>query len=246
MSRGTQTYTIQISTGAISGAGTDANVYITLRGSNGRESNKILLDSYRDDFENGHVDTFTIDTVDLDEITNITLEHDNTGNAPGWYVEYVMITKPESRRKWVAPVYRWLAKDENDSRISITEECSAMPVEYQIAVRTGTASGAGTDANVYITIKGEQGEFGEILLDNDRDNFENGSYDVFTVTLPDLGGLTQIDIRHDNSGKNPGWYLDNVEITNLDNKKKWLFNCNGWLAKDEGDGRIYRTITAEK
>ena len=39
---------------------------------------------------------------------------------------------------------------------------------------TGDKRGAGTDANVVITIFGEEGDSGEHKLDNARNNFERG------------------------------------------------------------------------
>ena len=39
---------------------------------------------------------------------------------------------------------------------------------------TGDKRGAGTDANVVITIFGEEGDSGEHKLNNVRNNFENG------------------------------------------------------------------------
>ena len=46
--------------------------------------------------------------------------------------------------------------------------------QYKIAVFTGTARGAGTDANVFITLYGNLGETGAIMLDDKKNNFESG------------------------------------------------------------------------
>ena len=43
---------------------------------------------------------------------------------------------------------------------------------YQVHVYTGDVWGAGTDANVVITIFGEDGDSGERKLDNTSNNFE--------------------------------------------------------------------------
>jgi hypothetical protein len=34
--------------------------------------------------------------------------------------------------------------------------------------------------------------------------------DIFFVTYPDLGGIAEIDVEHDNSGMGPGWHLEQV------------------------------------
>lgn len=40
--------------------------------------------------------------------------------------------------------------------------------------QTGSMRGAGTDANVYVTLYGDEGESEERRLDNDPANFERG------------------------------------------------------------------------
>ena len=47
---------------------------------------------------------------------------------------------------------------------------------YLVHTFTGDKRGAGTDANVVITIFGEDGDSGEKKLDNARNNFERGKY----------------------------------------------------------------------
>lgn len=107
--------------------------------------------------------------------------------------------------------------------------------------------GAGTDADVRITLEGACGRSSNrILLDTYGDNFERGDCDSFTITMPgEMGDLCRLKVRHDDSGAGSGWFLDSIKVRNLDNNQVWLFNCNDWLATDEGDCCIYRTLTAE-
>ena len=81
---------------------------------------------------------------------------------------------------------------------------------------TGNVSGAGTDANVFITMYGQNDDSGEReLRKSDRRNkFEQYQVDTFTVKAIDLGELTKIKIRHDDSGLGAAWYLEKVEIRN--------------------------------
>ena len=48
--------------------------------------------------------------------------------------------------------------------------------QYLVHTYTGDKRGAGTDANVVITLFGEVGDSGEKKLDNARNNFERGKY----------------------------------------------------------------------
>ena len=49
---------------------------------------------------------------------------------------------------------------------------------------TGNARGAGTDANVVLTLYGEKGKSDEFKLGNKTDNFESGKVDKFKVGKP--------------------------------------------------------------
>ena len=54
--------------------------------------------------------------------------------------------------------------------------------KYQVAVHTGKKRGAGTDADVFLCIYGEQGDTGDRPLLKSRTNknkFENGNVSIF-------------------------------------------------------------------
>ena len=55
---------------------------------------------------------------------------------------------------------------------------------YKVNVTTGDKRGSGTDANVFMTIFGENGDTGEIPLKQSetyKDKFEKGHTDVFLL-----------------------------------------------------------------
>ena len=54
-------------------------------------------------------------------------------------------------------------------------------IPYEITVWTGELSGAGTDANVFLQMYGENGKSEEYHLRNRTDNFEQGQMDKFKV-----------------------------------------------------------------
>ena len=75
---------------------------------------------------------------------------------------------------------------------------------YKISVKTSDIRGAGTDANVYVVVFGQNGDSGELHLKESETNkspFENNQTDVFTFphTLS-LGTLTKCRVWHDNKG----------------------------------------------
>ena len=65
---------------------------------------------------------------------------------------------------------------------------------YRVTVFTGDVRRAGTDATVHITLFGEQGDSGQLVLDNDKNNFERARKDEFTLECPHLGKLKKIRI----------------------------------------------------
>jgi len=113
---------------------------------------------------------------------------------------------------------------------------------YLITVVTGDKTGAGTDANVYLTLYGEKGNSTELFLDNpNRNDFERNQTDTFTIPpsqVGDLGAIRRIYLRHDNSGFAPGWYVASVTVTNIATGEKYRFIFNRWLATDEEDGAL--------
>ena len=67
--------------------------------------------------------------------------------------------------------------------------CTRLPLDYEVQVKTGDVKGAGTDANVYLSLISESGiESRAIHLDCKwRDDFEKGNLDSFKV-----GGISKL------------------------------------------------------
>jgi hypothetical protein len=118
-------------------------------------------------------------------------------------------------------------------------------VTYRITLYTGDVGSAGTDANVYITLYGSQGTSAERALDKSGNDRERGDVDVYSIEMTDLGNLSRVRIRHDNTGVGPGWFLDKITVQNEGSGKTWVFPCNRWLATDEDDGRIDRVLNVQ-
>ena len=89
--------------------------------------------------------------------------------------------------------------------------CQYTATQYRVYVKTSDVRGAGTDANVYIIIFGENGDSGEQHLKKSETNksaFENNQTDVFTLPeMLSLGQLMKIRVWHDNKGERNGMLL---------------------------------------
>lgn len=243
-------YVIEVYTGDKAGAGTDAHVFITLYGKRGQAPKTQLISRTDDAFERKKKDVFKIKTTDLGSLKKLTVEHDSFGFSPGWFLDKIIVyCREREDQKFYFPCNQWLAKDEGDgmTRRQLTASTDSSAVfqghRYLVHTYTGDKRGAGTDANVVITIFGEDGDSGEKKLDNARNNFERGKKDSFKVICgTSLGRLTKIRIGHDNSGLGPGWFLNKATVEDPSTGEAVDFPCRRWFAKNEDDGQISREL----
>ncbi|ELW69334.1 Lipoxygenase homology domain-containing protein 1 [Tupaia chinensis] len=242
-------YEVVTATGDVRGAGTDANVFITLFGENGLSPKLHLTSKSESAFEKANVDVFRVRTNNVGLIYKIRIEHDNTGLNASWYLDRVIVTdmkRPHLR--YYFNCNNWLSKVEGDRQWCRDLLASFNPMDmprgnkYEVKVYTGDVIGAGTDADVFINIFGEYGDTGERRLENEKDNFEKGAEDKFMLDTPDLGQLMKINVGHNNKGGSAGWFLCKITIEDIGNKRKYDFPLNRWLALDEDDGKIQRDI----
>ena len=97
-------------------------------------------------------------------------------------------------------------------------------INYNVSVTTGDRRGAGTDANVYITIYGENGDSGKQKLTSGKNNFERGATDTFGIQCIDLGKISKVKIEHDGTGFGAGWFLDKIKVS-TGKGEQYYFAC---------------------
>uniref|UniRef100_A0A8C4ECX3 Lipoxygenase homology PLAT domains 1a n=1 Tax=Dicentrarchus labrax TaxID=13489 RepID=A0A8C4ECX3_DICLA len=240
-------YEVVTITGDVKGAGTDANVFVTLFGDFGVTPKVHLASKSRTAFEKNKTDVFRIKTHNVGPLKKI--EHDNTGMNASWFLDRVVVTdmnRPHLRFYFACN--NWLSREEGDNLFVRDLLGSLNPMDvpklnkYIVSVFTADMKGSGTDADVFLNIFGENGDTGERRLDSDKDNFERGSEDKFTIESPNLGRLRKITIGHNNRGSSAGWFLDKVAIDDMGNKEVYEFPVNRWFAMDEDDGKIQRDV----
>uniref|UniRef100_A0A8C4HE08 Lipoxygenase homology domains 1b n=1 Tax=Dicentrarchus labrax TaxID=13489 RepID=A0A8C4HE08_DICLA len=246
MSLNPPVYEVVTITGDERGAGTDANVFVTLFGEYGITPKVHLASKSRTAFEKAKTDVFRIRTHNVGPLKKIRIEHDNTGMNPSWFLDRVVVTdviRPHLRFYFACN--NWLSKVEGDG-LYIRDLLGSMdPMDmpkynkYIVSVFTADIKGSGTDADVFINIFGEFGDTGERRLDNDKNNFEKGTEDKFTIEAPNLGKIRKITIGHNNRGSSAGWF---VIVDDMGNKIVYEFPINRWFAIDEDDGKIQRDI----
>jgi hypothetical protein len=244
-------YIVEVKTGTIKGAGTDARVYVALHGKHGLTSGiRKLADSetFNDMFVTGHVDRFRIDSVDLGPLEKVVIGHNAGGKSDNtWFCEEVVVQVPAAGTIYKFPCFLWLGKgkkadgmlertlfhtDPNGGVVEV-EMCDT----YVCTVRTSGVSNAGTNAKVLAIFTGTDGATEEIELTNKQNNFGKGQVDVFYLELPRrIGTLTKMRIRKESGGLGSAWHLQSVEMNYLRTNRIDLFTVNQWVSSKELSG----------
>lgn len=108
--------------------------------------------------------------------------------------------------------------------------------KYEIQIITSDCKNAGSDARFYVTLSGSSNSSGEHRIDNSSDNFERNHLDRFLIDSPaDLGTLSSVRIRHDNSGDKPGWHGRYLIARKIGSSIPYLARIDRWLATSEAD-----------
>ncbi len=89
-------------------AGTDANVYLSLSGSNATMREVQISDPDAvNDWEKGDTYHGVLETDDLGDLQSGNLRHDQSGPGSGWQVDFVKVQNEEDGREWTATVGKW-------------------------------------------------------------------------------------------------------------------------------------------
>ena len=71
-------------------------------------------------FEEGQTDTFTVDSVDVGEVTALTLGHDNAGLGASWMVDSATLVDQASGNSYKFPCNQWFDKKKGDGLLERT------------------------------------------------------------------------------------------------------------------------------
>ena len=196
-------YAVAVRTADWKGAGTDANVYITLHGTEGSTCERRLevAADCKAAFERGGEDVFVLPSVDVGGIERITLRHDGTGVASRWRPSTVTVRLEAQSHLFCCD--HWMESSEASNAMDFAV-LKAAPAEYTLTVRTADAKNAGTEADVYVRLFGEGGDSGDQLLARSTTNaaaFERGQEDVFWVKCArDVGKILRVEVKHEPAG----------------------------------------------
>ncbi|XP_078482044.1 uncharacterized protein LOC100180254, partial [Ciona intestinalis] len=120
--------------------------------------------------------------------------------------------------------------------------------KYTVTVKTGDKLGAGTTADIYLSLHGENGDTDEIYLTEriegkNREHktpFRRNQVDVFEIECENVGQLHKLGIGHNQKSKGSSWFVDYVSVKLRD--QVWKFTCGLWLSGVFGRQKTLRHI----
>ncbi|XP_045635448.1 polycystic kidney disease and receptor for egg jelly-related protein-like [Ursus americanus] len=119
---------------------------------------------------------------------------------------------------------------------------------YLVTIFTGSRCGAGTKADVFVQLKGTEGESDVHCLSHPYfPTLYRGGINTFLLTTKrDLGDIRSIRVWHNNEGKAPSWYLSRIKVENLFSRHIWLFLCREWLSIDTSLDRTFHVTDPDQ
>ena len=236
---------IEVYTGNLPGAGTDRTVDMQFSiGGSFVKIDDLSKQIKGNALERSGVDIFTYQVPNLGEITDlkVSVNRNNKINDV-WLLSRIDIQKPNNIKARFA-YNGWLGNEHTKATLTALEgadpKMEALGHPSSIEVVTSNASGAGTNANVYLTIQTEHGYGSPIKLNSKihGDAFEKGKTDLIYIELPYFEVIKSINIRHDNKGMGAGWYLDEIRIKNKA-KKEFTFQCYCLMEGDQNQRTLF-------
>jgi hypothetical protein len=267
-------YVFKITTSGIRGAGTDAAVFVELLGDSKAQSGERQLSSRTGEFAAGSTEEVKVTAKDVSPLSKARLRvrHDNSGSAADWHLDLVEVLNSKTGDRAYFHCGQWLSKTLGDRQLvrelrGVLTDPRKERMRCKVVVHTSDMRGAGTSASVTLEFSGNKSSSGPILLPAGPESFSRGSENEFFVDVPaQLTELEKVRVSHDNTGPNPGWHLDFLEVVphfecscslcgpssgssgeskkQVAKKKPVFFPCKKWFDKEKGDGLISRELLA--
>jgi hypothetical protein len=218
---GNTEYVLDISTADIGAGGTDANITCTLHGADGSVSQTVESEA-PGLFEQKLSNQVHLRGMDIGAIKSLTLQIDDHGNGPGWFVGNASATRKGSGVVKSFAFHQWVLP-------GIAVNRAAIEATYQLTVHTGTLDNAGTDANVSFTLTGSKGSVSQALDAKPAGRLEAGQANTVLLKGMDVGSLTSLIISTDSQGNAPEWFVNEVAVAKAGMGANAVFSVNQWV-----------------
>lgn len=129
-------YEITVLTGTVQHADTRANVFVKINGALASSPEQQLAG----EFGLGTTREFNIDAPDLGDLRTLDIRHDNTGTAPAWHLDRIIVRDVATGAEWLFRCDAWLSNSAGLSRNLVAERL-APGVDATPGLRLGWAWG---------------------------------------------------------------------------------------------------------
>ncbi|XP_041329697.1 oxygen-regulated protein 1 [Pyrgilauda ruficollis] len=236
-----QRWRVQVKTDGDSPEPQECKRTLVIYGSKGK-SDELLLSPQTP----GHVcflpratDEFIVETADLGDVYKIRVSCDDVPGFKGWHLKSFHLQELHMKQELNFECNSWLSLKRGDKELvkefpAVAEDQKTLPVyKYVVSVHIGDRWGAGTFANVYITLYGKRGDTGVRKLHTSLTKgrkFQRNKVDSFLVEAVCLSHLQKVVIGHDGEGYGAGMYLKMVTVKeSQDSDQEWVFPLWNWL-----------------
>lgn len=213
-------YQVTVTTQDVGGAGTDANITATFTNYEGASVAWVLNPNMPGNaFERGSTDTAVYCTdVALGNAASVSLYSDGSYAGSAWDVAMVTIAPVGVDDGHLTSMFSFFQNiDDNETKSA----SNMLPSnndwdQLKLSIRTGTRSGSGTDANVWLQVKGPDGITEKTRLNQfvSGNAFENGDTNEFTFLIPQLiGKPAAVTFELEGAYSGNDWYVQDVMVT---------------------------------
>ncbi|XP_070337371.1 oxygen-regulated protein 1 isoform X8 [Equus asinus] len=203
------------------------------------------------------IDTFQVEAVSLGKLQKVLLRCEASDKSQYWYCEKVVVRESGTTSESTFTCERWLPfMSQGIIHSEIELFLQEMQINHQpkiqeganegdwkVTVITGDLEDAGTTATVSLSVYGETRCSGPIILGSGKHQlFNSNSADIFKINLKDIGEIYKIRIGHDNRGKDPRWYLEEIRLENIATRELFCLTVDSWIAENENGGDTWKEM----
>ncbi|KAI6230554.1 Doublecortin family protein [Aphelenchoides fujianensis] len=263
-------YTVTVKMGNRWAADSETELYVTLIGDR-KESEKFYmrqkyvnwLESEEKHYGQEGSDTFSmqVDCEFLGVVRKLIVGHDSVGYGAGIFIDRIVVTEDAvNGRAFLFQCLKWFDSGQVDGKLERTLRLSAYydmePIphamqrvthsRWEVILHNGDSKGqGGTTSNLRLVGFGTRGS-NSVELANEKELREVPSKTLMQCHFNGIGELLKLRIEIDGEGEQPDYFLDQVELRDLDTQHRCVVPCGKWLrwgSTKKGDQPFREVLT---
>ncbi|KAF8366928.1 hypothetical protein PRIPAC_84757 [Pristionchus pacificus] len=194
-------------------------------------------------FRQNQLDTFHTTQPQLGTLQKIILGHDTKGYGAGIFVDHVLITENTvDGKQFVFYINKWFDSGQVDGKLvrtcplsafyyinSIPGELTPTQGRWEFILHNGLPTGeGGTTSNIRFIGFGSTG-VGISTVGNESQLQKVPSTSLIQIDFGNIGELLKVRIEVDGDGAKPDYYLEYVEMRDLDTEERLAVRVSNWL-----------------